>query len=207
MNPAWSRTSTTVLPQVSANSRASATVVVGRRDGPHDLDQRHRGRGVEEVDAADLVRSTGLHRHLDDGKGRRVRGEDRRVATDAVELGEEVLLGCEVLDDRLQHEVALGELAEVGHRADPTEHRGALGVLEAALLDLAPERLLEPRDHRVGRRLGAAAEHDLETGLARDLGDSRAHDPRPDHPEPLDRHLALRLGRTGACGPRQVTAR
>ena len=44
-------------------------------------------------------------------------GEDRAVGDDAVELAEEVLLGGEVLDDRLDHEVAVGELAEVATRA------------------------------------------------------------------------------------------
>ena len=54
------------------------------------------------------------------------------LGADAVELGEEVLLGGEVLDDRLDDEIALAQLAEVGDGADPAEHRVALGGLELA---------------------------------------------------------------------------
>ena len=115
------------------------------------------------------------------------------VGADAVELGEEVLLRGEVLDDRLDHEVALAQLAEVGDRAHPAEHRVALVGVELAPVDLLGQRLLEPRDHRVGGALGPAAQHDLEAGLGRDLGDARAHDPRTHDPDPLDRHLLLLL--------------
>ena len=96
--------------------------LVRRRDRPHHLDERHRGRGVEEVDAADAVGAAGLHRQLDDGQRRRVRREHRRLAADAVEVVEEVLLQREVFDDRLEHEVAVGELAEVGDRTHAAQH-------------------------------------------------------------------------------------
>ena len=110
------------------------------------------------------------------------------LGTDAVELGEEVLLGGEVLDDRLDDEVALLELAEIGDRAHPSQHRVALGRFELAPVDLLRQRLLEPGDHRVGGALRAAPQHDLDPGLGRDLGDARAHDPRTDDPDALDRH-------------------
>ena len=117
MNPAWSRTSTDRLPARAGEVACRGDRLVGRRDRADDLDQRHHRRGVEEVDAAHAVGPAGLHRHLDHGQRRRVGGEDRVVAADAVELAEEVLLGVEVLDDRLEHEVAVGELAEVGDGA------------------------------------------------------------------------------------------
>ena len=40
------------------------------------------------------------------------------LGADAVELGEEVLLGRQFLDDRLEHEIAVGELAEIGDGGD-----------------------------------------------------------------------------------------
>ena len=49
----------------------------------------------------------------------------------------------EVLDDRLDHEVAVGQLAEVGDGAHPAEHRVAVGCVELAPLDLLRQRLLE----------------------------------------------------------------
>ena len=66
MNPAWSFTSTGVLPHASANALAAAMVVVGGGDGPDHLDQGHHRRRVEEVDAAHLVGPAGLHGQLDD---------------------------------------------------------------------------------------------------------------------------------------------
>ena len=77
MNPAWSRTSTTVLPHASAKARAAAMVssdvVIARTISTSAI----TGGGVEEVDPAHPVGAAGLHRHLDDGQRRRVGGEDR----------------------------------------------------------------------------------------------------------------------------------
>ena len=52
------------------------------------------------------------------------------------------------------HEIALGELAQIGDGADAAEHRVALVRLELAPVDLLGQRLLEPGDHRVGRAPG-----------------------------------------------------
>ena len=91
------------------------------------------------MDAADLFRSAGLHRHLDHGKRRRVRREDRAGLTDPVELAEEVLLDREIFDDRFEDEIAVGELTEIGDRADAAEQGVALRGVEATLVDLAGE--------------------------------------------------------------------
>ena len=47
------------------------------------------------------------------GQGRGVGGEDGVVLADVVELAEELLLDVEVLDDRLDDEVAVGEVVQV----------------------------------------------------------------------------------------------
>ena len=56
------------------------------------LDQPHHRRGVEEVEAADLVRAARGLAHLGDRQRRGVRGEDRVAGRDRVELGEHRLL-------------------------------------------------------------------------------------------------------------------
>jgi hypothetical protein len=117
-----------------------------------------------------------------------VGGQHGVVGADAVELGEQVLLGGEVLDDRLDDEIALAQLAEVGDGTHPAEDRVALGGLELAAVDLLGERLLEACDHRVGGALGAAAQDHFDPGLGRDLGDAGAHDPRTHDADALDRH-------------------
>src|SRR5262249_30562056 len=95
----------------------------------------------------------------------------------------------EVLDDRFDDEVAVPELAEVGDGADAAEDGVALPGVEPALVDLLAERLLEAGDHLVGRALLPAAQAHLEAGFGRDLGDARAHDPRPDDSYALHRHV------------------
>ena len=105
----------------------------------------------------------------------------------------------EVLDDRLDHEVAFGELAEVGHGLHATEHRGALFVGELAPLHLFGERLLEAGDHRVGGRLGAAAQHHLEARLRGHFGHARPHDARAHDTNSLDGHTYPALRSPGAA--------
>ena len=189
MKPAWSFTCTAFLPQVVGERRSpsaivSSLVVIARTTStsaiigaglkkwtPHTWSGRPVSIAISTTGSVDVLVARIVC-----------------VGADAVELGEEVLLGGEVLDDRLEHEVAVGELAEVGDRAHPAEHRVALGGVELAPLDLLGERLLEAGDHRVGGALRPAAQHDLDAGLGRDLGDARAHDPRTDDADALDRH-------------------
>ena len=61
----------------------------------------------------------------------------------------------EVLDDALDHEIAVGEVAEVVGGGDPREDRVALGLgVELAALDLLGERLGERRRPRRRRSAG-----------------------------------------------------
>src|SRR6516225_4346264 len=110
MKPAWSRTSTTVLPHCSAKPRAVATV---SSDVVTALTTSTR-----------LITGAGLKKWMPHTRSGRL------VATDPVELGEEVGLRGQVLDDRLEHEVAGRELAEVGHDLESAQRRGPLGVVE-----------------------------------------------------------------------------
>ena len=89
---------------------------------------------------------------------------DARIASgagEAVELGEHLPLRLELLDDRLDHEVAVGQVGELGREGQPAERRvpllgGRLALLDGAanvvrdrlsgaftelLADLAPDRL------------------------------------------------------------------
>ena len=129
----------------------SSDAVIGRID----LDQLHHRRRVEEVDAADQFRAGRRHREFDDRKRRGVGREDRSGLGDAVEFGEERRLHGEILDDRLDHQIAVGEVAEVGGGGDPAEDRSAFVSFEAALVDLAFEALGELGDRRLGAVLGA----------------------------------------------------
>ena len=75
MKPAWSFTSTGVLPHASAKARAAATVSSQAVSGLTISTSSYRCR-VEEVHSAHPLGTSGLHGELDDRKGRGVGGED-----------------------------------------------------------------------------------------------------------------------------------
>ena len=140
------------------------------------------------MDTADLLGAPRLNGELDDRQRRGVRDQDRVVVADAVELVEERLLDVEVLDDRLDHKVATGELADVRGGAHSRDRLGALALRELAPLDLPRQRLFERGHHRAGGLLLARPDHDLVAGSSGALGDARAHDAGAHDPHTLDRH-------------------
>ena len=149
--------------------------------GPDDLDERHQRRRIEEVHADDALRPARRARDLGHGERRRVRGEHGVRPRDPVELGEELLLRPELLDDRLDHEVAVGELADVRGQRQPPDRGVACTRLELALLDLPRE---EVRDAlvRLLPQLGRDLAPDrLDAGLDAELRDARAHGAEADH--------------------------
>ena len=186
MNPARSLTSTGSLPHDSANGACLRDRLVARGERADHLDQAHRRRRVEEVDAAHPLGPFGHHRQLDDREGRRVRGEDRLVLDGEVEPAEQLLLDVEVLDDRLEDEIAVGQRVQVVRGRDPREDLVALALVELAPLDLLVERLAEPGDHGIGGLLLTGPEDHLDARLGRHLRDAGSHDPGADDPQALD---------------------
>ena len=83
-------------------------------------------------------------RDLGDGERRGVRREHRVGPADPVELGEELALRRELLDDRLDHEVAVGEVAQLGREREPPDRLVARRLLELALLDLPRQEVADP---------------------------------------------------------------
>ena len=62
-----------------------------------------------------------------DGERRGVRREDRVCAACDFERDEHLTLGCQVLEHRLDHELAAGELRSVRHEAEARERVVACG--------------------------------------------------------------------------------
>src|SRR5436190_14519425 len=111
-------------------------------------------------------------RHRERG---RVRREDARARCDVVELGGERPLRLEVLDDRLDYQIAGAERAELRRERQPSERSISLLRGDSLLLDRTAEVMADPV-------VGPLAELDadvhadrLETGLRADLGDSGSH--------------------------------
>ena len=107
---------------------------------------------------------------------------------DLLELGEQRLLDGEVLDDRLDDQVAVDEVAEVVGGRDPAEDRHARRRVELALLDLAVQAPARARPSSgVGRGRDAGADaRPRSPALAATSASAGAHDPRADDPHPLD---------------------
>src|SRR5207253_693657 len=68
-----------------------------------------------------------------DGDRARVRGEDRALRCDPIELGPQPTLDVEVLEDRLDDQVGVGGRAEVGRRPDECDRRVARARIETTL--------------------------------------------------------------------------
>ena len=88
---------------------------------------------------------------LRDRERRGVRGEDRGRRDEAVELAEELALDLEILEGRLDHELAVREVGELGRQRQAAE-RGVLLVLgQPLLLDSAAEVVVDPFRARARR--------------------------------------------------------
>ena len=89
--------------------------------------------------ADDALRRGRRGRDLGHRERGRVRREHRIRTADARELGEELLLGGELLDDRLDDEVAVGEIGELSRRRQERE----VERLDLSLLHLAREEVAD----------------------------------------------------------------
>ena len=149
--PAWSGTSTAVLPSAAHQASAVSREPVGAV-GEADLDQLHPRHRVEDVKAEELaVDAAGLGDLGDAERG----GGGREVGVGAGrgDRREQLALGLDLLDDRLDDDVAVGEVGRVG--GDPQPRR--LGALDLGaggndFLLRPPGRGLAARQQdRVGR--------------------------------------------------------
>ena len=71
-------------------------------------------------------------RHLDDRERRRVRGEDRVLGADLVQFLEHAILDLDILDDRLDDEIAVAKIIELSRAGHPIER--CLAILGRDLL-------------------------------------------------------------------------
>ena len=164
-----------------------------RRDELHQAHHRHR---VEEVQAEHVLGAVGRHGQLHDRDRRRVRRQDRLVVDhDLAEVAEHLELLVLELAHRLHHELAVGELADVGDEADPRQRGRGGVVVELARLHRALERRLDARSGPAATAASLMSQTVTSTpALADDLGDPRAHEPGAHHTDAFDglAHVAPR---------------
>ena len=144
-----------------------------RRDQLDEL--LHRGR-VEEVDAEHVVRAGGGDGELHQRDGGGVGGQDRvRPGQHLVEHLEDLGLDLLVLHDGLDHQVAVGELAEVRGEGEAVERRVALLLGDLAALGGLAQGVGQPGPAQLQRLAGGLGDPHVQPGPGTHLGDARAH--------------------------------
>src|SRR5205807_3511348 len=103
-----------------------------------------------------------------------------------VELGEEISLHVQVLEGRLDHEVAPGEVGQVGREPEPCHRRVPLGLLHPPLLDGPGQEVADPTGRLLAELRADLPPDDLDASLQAHLGDPRAHRAEPDDADPGD---------------------
>ena len=224
-NAGASFTSTPRLPSFRVTSQAVASVTSSVAGVADDLDEGQHRDGVEEVEADDPLGVLEALAHRGDRERGRVRHEQALGGDDRLERAEDLALEVELLEHRLEDEVAAGVRLDPRARGDDRAEEARLALAEASLRDeagqLAPDRLdrpLDPLGVDVGQHDGhleAAEEERRELGChqagaddadALDPPRRRLRDPRGpldpplDHVEGVDRRL--RLGTRQQLGQR-----
>ena len=165
-----------VLAELLAQRERSIECRVGGELRADDLDQRHQRRGIEEMHADDARRRRRRRRDLGHRQGRGVRRQHRVPTADALELGEELALRAEFLHDRLDDEVAVGEVGELGRRREERE----VERLDLALLDLARQEVADAVACALPEVGGHLQPDGLDPRFDAELRDARAHGPQAD---------------------------
>ena len=111
MKPRLSPAATVVLPSFSPDLESERDRVVARLLGPHDFEQRHDLRRVEEMEPDHALGALGRVRLRGDGQRGGVGRDERVVLDELVDLFPHLELLIEVLRDRLDHQVRIGEIA------------------------------------------------------------------------------------------------
>ena len=117
------------------------------------------------------------------------------------ELPEQRLLDAQILDDRLNDDIAIPQFRKGTRRDDPPEGLIPACRGEAAFLHLAPEHPGDKGSRRLGRFGLRIVKANAVSTQGEELGDAPAHRPRPDDADrQASRLLAHRLSSGGRAG-------
>ena len=134
-----------------------------------------------------------------DGDRRGVRRDHRTVAAHLVERGDQLALGADLLDDRLDHELASGQRREITHEREARERSVALPRAALPFLHAPREARLDARACTLERGIVDIATDDLAATLEQDLRDAGPHGAQPYDSDASDCfHARERYGSTAA---------
>ncbi len=141
-NPSQTPTVTPTLP-----TRWASDIAVASTDGsvlapPDDFEKSHHVRRAEEVETDDILRARSDRSNRINIQRRSVAGEDSARLCDAVELREDIPFHGHVLKNRLNNEIGIGKLCQIGLSANSRSSRRQLGFRQrllrtGAFVDLA----------------------------------------------------------------------
>ena len=141
------------------------------------------------MDPDHLLRPARRHRQLHDRDGGRVGSEDRAgLGDDLVQRAEDGDLGLLRLEDRLDHELPIAKVADVGREPDRLEGPVALLLRKLAAPQGAGERRIDSAPPAIEGVVVHLAHDHVEPGPGADLGDARAHQPAAHDADPFDAH-------------------
>ena len=112
--------------------------------------------------------------------------ENRVGAADAVEVGDHRLLDVEPLENRLDHDVAVGEIVDLGGRRDAGERRVLVGGRDLAARGEPLEALLDRPHAAADRRFADVLKPHRIARRREGLRDPRPHRPGAHHADFLD---------------------
>ena len=134
------------------------------------------------------ARILGGRAQLHDRDARGVRREHRvRVGDDLVELAEDTGLDLLVLDHRLDDQLAVRQIAQLGGESQLVDRAITLTFGDLSRADPAFQRLDQTGAARGDQRLGGLEDGDVDTGPGTDFGDTAAHLAGADDADALDR--------------------
>src|SRR5438552_3287194 len=139
------------------------------------LDQLHGVHRIEEVEADEALGPPGGGGQLGHGERRGVGREDGLGLHDLVEASEVILLHGQLLDDRLDHQVDVGQVVQVDRPAQALEQRTVVGGRQLAALDVLLELLLDLGPLRIERPRRGLRHDRVEAGAGLGLRDAEAH--------------------------------
>ncbi|KFF32578.1 hypothetical protein G039_0334180 [Pseudomonas aeruginosa VRFPA01] len=139
------------------------------------LDQAHQRHRVEEMQAGDPSGITAGRGDGGDRQRRGVAGENRLVVEHLFQLAEQRLLGAQVLDNRLDHQLAGAEDPQVLDHPQVVQGARARFLGQPAFFHLPGKRSGDSVARLRRRALAAVEEQHREAGAGGELGDALAH--------------------------------
>ena len=188
MNPGTVGRGDRLLPQRLREREERQVRGLGRAQAADDLHELHQRHRIEEVQPAEPIGPRRGGRQLGDAERRGVRHDQRVVSHDRFHRGVRLPLGLEVLDDRLDHQVAARERVD-GRRARQVRQRrvarlgGHLPLLHSLI-----EEAAHPPEPLVENRLVHLPHDGAIPALRADLRDAGSHEPAAEDADGLDGH-------------------